>query len=165
MNQDFEKTTINFRNFQAIQKPKKIGRNRHFFTSWGGSLNFLNLRILVKKILSFFNFVFFRFASLFFRFASLYFRFASLYFRFALQNRDSLFCLNFEKKVRFVRFASLYWSLRFASLSLRFRFAFSIRFWAKFICLCYADYINKKHQNQNQLITAYAKKLEIAYSE
>jgi len=91
--------------------------------------NAKNLRILVKKILICFNFVFF---SL--RFALFSLRFASL---------CKIETLNFVSilKKKFALFASLRFIGRFASLRFlgekifRFRFAFSIRFWAKFICL------------------------------
>jgi uncharacterized membrane protein len=69
----------------------------------------------------------FAFFSLRFFFASLRFIFASFYFRFFLFSlRFTL--LNFEKKNRFIRFASLFWSLRFASLSVSKIYFASLRF-------------------------------------
>jgi hypothetical protein len=76
----------------------------------------------VRKLLSL------RFASIFsLRFALCSLRFALFSLRFALFSlRFAL--LNFEKKVRFVRFASLFCSLRFASLYGRKKNFASLRF-------------------------------------
>jgi len=62
-----------------------------------------------------------------FRFAFFPLRFALFSLRFALFSLRFAF-LNFEKKVRFVRFASLFCSLRFASLSGRKKIFASLRF-------------------------------------
>ena len=104
-----------------------------FFSLW---LIYFSLRFVFFSL----RFALFslRFALISLRFALFSLRFAlfSLRFIFALQNWDSQFCLNFEKKVRFVRFASLYWSLRFAFWAKKF---FLI---LKFFCANFQQIVN-----------------------
>ena len=94
---------------------------RHIFNSQK-----LTRKFCAKTLIPSFCFDFFPFVLLYVRFASLYFRFASLY--------------SILKK-KFALFASLRFFVRFASLrfmgekKISLRFAFSILFWAIFICL------------------------------